>query len=78
MITRDDLIRVGRACFGENWQNDVSRELQVSPRIIRYWLTGRPIPENIKPELCSMASRRQIAIWESTRDFYLPGDVNDL
>lgn len=37
-------VRVGRALFGPSWQHAMAEALDVSPRTVRYWIAGRPIP----------------------------------
>jgi predicted transcriptional regulator len=35
---------VGRALYGDRWQSDIARDLGVSDRTIRRWVSGEDIP----------------------------------
>lgn len=51
--------RVGEALFGERWQTETSRLLDVTDRTVRYWASGeKPMPERIAGELLSAAEAR--------------------
>lgn len=44
-MTPADLLRaVGVALYGEQWQNDLGRDLDVNARQIRRWLAGQYDP----------------------------------
>lgn len=76
MITPQDLERVGRACFGEQWQHDLARHLGVSDRKIRYWMAGHPdhpIPGDTAIKLISMGQYIRDRIYTATRDLF-PSD----
>ncbi|HEX3885562.1 MAG TPA: hypothetical protein VHW66_23115 [Stellaceae bacterium] len=39
-MTPNDIAAAGRALYGERWQTSVARDLHVSDRTVRRWLTG--------------------------------------
>lgn len=43
-MTREDLIRAGRALFGERWQAPLAEALGLNPRTVRGYLSGRSKP----------------------------------
>ncbi len=52
--------RVGLTLYGAQWQERMARELGVSGRSVRYWLSGRhAIPVGIWGELRSLAILRR-------------------
>lgn len=59
-MTSSLLIDVGRALWGERWQTEMARALQVSDRTIRGWAAGeRPTPPGIFVDLLRIVIERQ-------------------
>jgi hypothetical protein len=55
----DRLAAVGEAIYGEWWQTQVARELGISARHVRRWLSGAaPIPERVEAALMELAAER--------------------
>lgn len=59
-MTKDLLIKTGRALYGERWQTDLSKDINLSsPRRIRQWLADeRPIPDGIENDLAGLLLER--------------------
>ncbi|MDO4434584.1 MAG: hypothetical protein Q4B82_08410 [Alysiella sp.] len=52
MMTTDQLIQAGQALYGEQWQSNLARSLNIDSRRIRQWLKGeRPLPPWLAHEL---------------------------
>ncbi len=58
------LITAGQALYGDRWQTDLARDLDLSDaRRIRQWLTkSRPIPQSILNDLAGLLRERQSLI----------------
>lgn len=52
------LQEAGEALYGERWQTDMSRALNVSDRTIRRLVAGATIPGNIMPEVADLIEDR--------------------
>lgn len=61
---RDDLIAVGEALYGKQWQTDLSRALGLSDaRRIRQWVAGeRSIPVGVWADLLGLLRHRNMSI----------------
>lgn len=50
-MTPNQLAYIATLLYGERWQSALANALQVSPRNIRYWAAGRPIPPGIPHDI---------------------------
>lgn len=51
-MNKDQLITIGQALYGTQWQSDLARALNIDSRRIRQWLNDeRPFPEWLDNEL---------------------------
>lgn len=59
-MTPAELLRaVGVALYGEQWQNELGRDLDVNPRQIRRWLAGQYDPKpGVWAELSVICEKR--------------------
>lgn len=54
---------IGEALYGERWQSDIARDLNVDSRRVRQWLASeRPIPAGIWVELAAKMRQRKQTI----------------
>ncbi|MDI5832520.1 hypothetical protein OCF84_21630 (plasmid) [Shewanella xiamenensis] len=67
----NELMAAGQALFGDRWQTDLARELDLSdPRRLRQWLSGgKPIPISVWSDICSLLRDRQLTIDSVLRNF---------
>lgn len=57
---RDRLQRCGQALYGDRWQSDLARALEVNDRRVRQWMAGeRPIPAGIWVDIAGLLRQRQ-------------------
>lgn len=57
------LTDIGRALWGERWQTEMSRALDVTDRTIRGWAAGeRPTPTGVFVDLLRIVIERQSAL----------------
>jgi len=57
------LTRVGRALWGEEWRNAMAAALDVKPRTVRYWLSGRfVVSVGVCDELAGLIDRQLVAL----------------
>jgi hypothetical protein len=62
-MTPTKLKTYGEFLHGRNWQSALARDLQVSSRTIRNWLSGKhTIPPRIEPELLELAAAHYIKL----------------
>ena len=55
----DRLVRSGSLLFGDRWQSDLARALNVGDRRVREWLAGdRSIPAGVWPEIAGLIRQR--------------------
>lgn len=55
----DRLSRAGSLLFGDRWQSDLARALNVGDRRVREWLAGdRSIPAGVWPEIAGLIRQR--------------------
>lgn len=65
----DLFARIGAALYGQRWQSELARELGVSDRTVRRWVSGAfPIPPNVSVELHLILTRRSAACHELARE----------
>lgn len=58
-MTPEDLSAKGRALRGERWQTALARDLGVTDRTMRRWLSGEsPIPGAVEARLRGLLTRR--------------------
>jgi hypothetical protein len=51
-MTPASLAKIGRALYGDRWQSELARALDVEDRTVRYWVSSqRAIPEGVEPTL---------------------------
>lgn len=51
-MNKELLIEVGQALYGDQWQSAFARALDVTPRTMRYWVSGqKPIPDKVLSEV---------------------------
>lgn len=57
---KNALCKAGSALYGERWQTDLARDLDLSDgRRVRQWLTGdRPLPRDIAIRLANLLHNR--------------------
>lgn len=54
------LARVGVLLYGERWQSDLAKDLEIDPRRMRQWLAGeRPIRADTPERLVDLLVRRR-------------------
>jgi hypothetical protein len=60
----DDFRAVGESLYGERWQTDLAKDLELSDaRRIRQWLSGdRPIPFGVWQDLAAILKTKQMQI----------------
>lgn len=59
----DELTEVGRALYGEQWQTNLAKDLELSDaRRIRYWLTGRKIPIGVWVDIAALLKQKHMTI----------------
>ncbi len=57
------LIKTGSAFFGKQWQSEMAENLNVNPRVIRYWVAGeREVPSGLENELIALGEIRKAQI----------------
>lgn len=57
------LARCGAALYGEQWQTDLSKDLDVADRTVRRWLAGdTPIPAGINIDMMRIMLDRAQAL----------------
>ena len=62
-VSLDLLQRAGELLYGMRWQTALARDLQVSDRMMRYWLAGEaPIPGRYRRNLRARLSVRRTLI----------------
>jgi succinate dehydrogenase flavin-adding protein (antitoxin of CptAB toxin-antitoxin module) len=58
-MTPDTLRQIGEALYGDTWQAQMTRLLDIDSRRVAHWLEGtRPIPDRILTELVAELRRR--------------------
>lgn len=65
LMTPEQLTAAGVALYGDQWQSNLARRLNIDSRRIRQWLSGeRPLPEWLPSELSALLTQN---IEECTR-----------
>ncbi|NDY73489.1 transcriptional regulator [Desulfobacter hydrogenophilus] len=65
-----ELRKSGEALFGQRWQTDLARALDVDSRRIRQWIKGeRPLPKTIDLDILALLKQRQQKISQLLEDF---------
>lgn len=58
-MTPAQLEQVGIALYGDRWQTDLARDLNVADRSIRRWASGQnPVPASLTAELLALVDQR--------------------
>ena len=58
-MTPELLLASGVALYGERWQSELSRDLDVTDRTIRRWLAGdQPVPSGVAVDLLRLVTER--------------------
>jgi len=60
-VCRVWLAQVGEALYGQRWQSELARELNVSDRTMRRWLQldmAHPAPQEIRPKIVKLLEDR--------------------
>ena len=59
-MTADFIVAAGRALYGERWQAPLARDLGVSHRTVRRWVSGEsPMPEGVEADLRALLAERE-------------------
>lgn len=62
-IDRCVLEKVGVALYGSRWRSDVSRDLNVSDRAMRRWISGQnSVPVGVLNDLAELCSQRMVCL----------------
>lgn len=60
MMDKDHLARAGQLLYGERWQSELARALNVGDRRVRQWMASeRPIPPGIWADIAGLLRQRQ-------------------
>jgi len=63
VLTPDQLADIGRALYGELWQSELARALDVGDRTVRRWLSGdRAIGAGVAADLATICAARGKAL----------------
>lgn len=58
-LTIDHLARAGRLLYGDRWQSDIARALDVNDRQVRAWMAGeRRIPPGVWADIAALLRQR--------------------
>lgn len=58
-MTPAEFERIGRALYGEHWQSPIARDLGVTYRSLRRWMTGeRRLPSRLADDLRVLLNAR--------------------
>jgi len=57
-LTTAELERAGIALFGQQWQSDIARALDVNPRRVREWIERDSVPEWVRGEVGALVDIR--------------------
>ena len=73
------LIKIGKAAFGDSWQSQAARAINVDPRRIQQWVReDRIVPDSVLTDLIEVLVYRQqqinLALSETTPAFYFKSD----
>lgn len=60
-MTPEELRKAGELLFGNQWQSDLARALEVDSRRVRDWLQERrPIPVGVKTEIIELLRKNSL------------------
>ncbi|MCG9494299.1 helix-turn-helix domain-containing protein [Acinetobacter pittii] len=60
-LTPDQLRRAGELLYGNQWQSDLARALEVDARRVRDWLQERrPIPVGVRVEIIQLLKQNSL------------------
>ena len=60
-MTPEELRKAGELLFGNQWQSDLARALEVDSRRVRDWLQERrPIPVGVKVEIIELLRKNSL------------------
>lgn len=60
-LTVDQLVHAGKLLYGDHWQSELGRMLEIDTRRIRDWLQGRrPIPVGIRGEVIELLQKKSL------------------
>ncbi|MFW1939526.1 transcriptional regulator [Acinetobacter junii] len=60
-MTPEELRKAGELLFGNQWQSDLARALEVDSRRVRDWLQERrPIPIGVKTEIIELLRKNSL------------------
>ena len=60
-MTPEELRKAGELLFGNQWQSDLARALEVDSRRVRDWLQERrPIPVGVKTEIIELLRQNSL------------------
>lgn len=60
-MTPEELKKAGELLFGNQWQSDLARALEVDSRRVRDWLQERrPIPVGVKTEIIELLRKNSL------------------
>lgn len=58
-MTPELLLSCGVALYGERWQSELARDLDVTDRTVRRWLAGdQPVPSGVAVDLLRLLTER--------------------
>ncbi|MND65974.1 hypothetical protein D3C80_573600 [compost metagenome] len=58
-MTPEQLRQAGSLLYGQSWQTDFARAIDIDPRRVRQWLTGdRPIPLSLWEEVVKLLQEK--------------------
>jgi DNA-binding transcriptional regulator YiaG len=59
------LQRCGEALYGPLWHNNLARDLDISDRTLRRWMSGaNDVPAGVRDELRNLVQRRRTELTE--------------
>ena len=61
-FTVDDLELAGTICFGFHWMKPMGKALNCGDRVIRYYLAGRPLPDDMGRRVLRVIADREAEI----------------
>ena len=70
-LTKEDLVKYGMALFGNQFQTDLAKALDVNDRTMRRWLSGEsPVPEKVGNDLGVLVKVKFELLGELTKEFH--------
>ena len=65
MTHQNLLTLIGKALYGDQWQSDMARALDINPRTVRYWVAKGEVPASVWPELEQLCLDRMPKLLEA-------------